>query len=111
LRRRADFQHAYRSGARARGRHVVLFLRIRSEPPDHPRVGVTASRRVGTAVRRSRCKRRLRELLRAAAERLGTRRVDLVANARASCATAPWRELELDFGRCLEQLLRDAERP
>ncbi len=44
------------------GRHVVVFL-MRAEN-DEGRFGVTASRRVGGAVVRSRCKRRLRELYR-----------------------------------------------
>jgi ribonuclease P protein component len=67
---------------------------------------VTASKKVGSAVRRSRCKRRLRELLRAAERELGTERVDLVANARASCAEAEWVDLEDDFTSCLDRLKR-----
>ena len=30
--------------------------------------------------------------------------VELVANARRSCARAPWRDLERDFDRCLERI-------
>ena len=57
--------------------------------------GVTASRRVGSAVVRSRSKRRLRELYRLHRhEFLG---LDAVANARSSTASAPWEELEQDF--------------
>jgi ribonuclease P protein component len=96
----------YRSGRRATGRHVVLFALRRTVPPDHPRAGVTASKKVGSAVRRSRCKRRLRVLLRSAMGELGEMRVDLVANARASCADAAWTDLAADFARCLEQLKR-----
>jgi ribonuclease P protein component len=58
---------------------------------------VTASRRVGGAVVRSRCKRRLRELYRIHRHVFGDFPVDVVANARRSCATAPWKELERDF--------------
>jgi len=96
----------YRSGRRATGRHLVLFALTRTDPPEHPRAGVTASRKIGSAVRRSRCKRRLRVLLRSAVEELGGMRVDLVANARASCADAAWTELEADFARCFERLKR-----
>ncbi len=98
----------YRSGRRATGRHLVLFALSRAQPPDHPRTGVTASKKVGSAVRRSRCKRRLRVLLRAAAAELGEQRVDLVANARASCADVAWHDLEADFARCFERLKRAA---
>ncbi len=96
----------YRSGRRAAGRHVVLFAFERADAPDHPRTGVTASKKVGSAVRRSRCKRRLRVLLRSAAAELGEKRVDLVANARASCADAAWMDLVTDFAGCFERLKR-----
>lgn len=92
LKRRADFQKVYRHGRRVTGKHVVFFL-IQGEG----RFGVTASRKVGSAVRRSRCKRRLRELYRLHRHVMAQGPWDVVVNARASCATAPWHELEHDF--------------
>jgi ribonuclease P protein component len=68
------------------------------------RFGVTASRRVGHAVARSRCKRRLRELYRTKAPSHVIGPVDLVVNARRSVADASWRSLVMDFETCLDRL-------
>jgi ribonuclease P protein component len=46
---------------------------------------------------RSRTKRRLRELYRIHRHEFEGFPVDSVINARASCASAPWSELERDF--------------
>jgi ribonuclease P protein component len=74
------------------------------------RFGVTASRRVGGAVVRSRCKRRLRELYRLHRPELAGMAVDMVANARVSCASAPWLELERDFVSCTRRALDEVKR-
>lgn len=52
---------------------------------------------------RSRSKRRLRELYRLHARKVLRDGIDLVANARAECARAPWGELEAEFLRCLRR--------
>jgi ribonuclease P protein component len=46
---------------------------------------------------RSRCKRRLRELYRIHRHEFDGFAADMVINARGSCASAPWSELERDF--------------
>jgi ribonuclease P protein component len=92
LKRRADYQLLYRHGVKAAGRYVVIFVL-----PGRGRFGVTASRRVGAAVRRSRCKRRLRELYRLHRETIPAGCWDMVANAKPGCATIPWVDLERDF--------------
>jgi ribonuclease P protein component len=94
LKRRVDFQKVYQHGFRVAGQHVVFFV-----TRGQGRFGVTASRKVGSAVRRSRSKRRLRELYRLHRADLPAGQWDVVANARRSCATAPWHELERDFAR------------
>ncbi len=68
------------------------------------RFGVTASRRVGNAVVRGRCKRRLRELYRTRGPNVTERPFDLVVNARTSVATAPWPAVVSDFDECLARL-------
>ncbi len=102
LRRRREFQRVYGQGRRAAGRWLVLFAVSRGEGVPS-RMGITASRRVGGAVVRSRCKRRVRELFRQyfveAAEP-----VDLVINVRRGCSTAPWGELVEDFLTCMSRL-------
>ena len=67
------------------------------------RYGVTASRKVGSAVIRARSKRRLRELYRLHRQSSGLDHLDIVANARFGCAGAPWSELEDDFLRCVQR--------
>ena len=106
LKRRADFQRIYKDGARAAGRHVVVFL-MRAEAHEG-RFGVTASRRVGGAVVRSRCKRRLRELYRTHRHEFDGFPADTVINARRSCASAPWSELEQDFLASVHRALKIA---
>jgi len=68
------------------------------------RFGVTASRKVGNAVIRARSKRRLRELWRHRQTMSVLESLDLVANARRSCARVPWQILERDFDHCLDRL-------
>ncbi len=68
------------------------------------RLGVTASRKVGGAVVRSRCRRRLRELYRTRVPADRAPSVDLVANARRSVAGAPWSALVVDFDDCFDRL-------
>lgn len=99
LKRRADFQRLYTLGARVPGRYVVLFLKKTEEGAG--RFGVTASRKIGGAVSRSKAKRRLRELYRLHREELQLCGVDIVANAKRGTISASWRELERDFVGCL----------
>jgi len=80
---------------------MVLFA-VRTE--GESRFGVTASRKVGNAVFRARSKRRLRELYRTRPLNDVTESLDLVANARRSCARAPWQKLKQDFEFCLDRL-------
>ena len=80
---------------------MVLFA-VQTE--DEGRFGVTASKKVGNAVVRARARRRLRELSRLRRQRAVVRTIELVANARRSCARAPWTALEQDFDGCLGQL-------
>ncbi len=68
------------------------------------RLGITASRKVGGAVVRNRCRRRLRELFRVNYDRLGDSPLDLVVNARRGCENAPWKTLEQEYKRCLRKL-------
>ncbi|MCP4900369.1 MAG: ribonuclease P protein component [bacterium] len=104
IRKRADFQEVYRKGVRVAGRYLLLFALPReSEVDAHSRRGVTATRKVGGAVVRARCKRRLRELYRLRFREFDDNPIDVVLHARSGCDRAPWRVLEKEFDRCLRK--------
>jgi ribonuclease P protein component len=104
LRQREQYRRVYRGGIRAIGRYVVVFALKREPADDGCRLGVTASRRVGGAVVRARCKRRLRELYRLHRAELSGMEADIVLNARPGCADADWAELEEEYRRCVQKL-------
>jgi len=60
VRKRPEFQEIQRLGRRIPTRHFVLIISSAANPTDLPRMGITASRRVGNSVRRSRLKRIVR---------------------------------------------------
>lgn len=78
-------------GQRA-GRLLVVHTRPRTG--QSVRMAVVASRRVGTAVRRNRAKRLLREAARSVSWRPGT---DVVLVARRGCATSGMREVQTEM--------------
>jgi ribonuclease P protein component len=87
-----------RDGVRTNSPSFVLLAapRRNADQHQHPRLGITASRRVGPAVVRSRVKRRIREWFRHHREDLPVNR-DIVVIARSSAATAPWAQLEAEL--------------
>jgi ribonuclease P protein component len=72
------------------------------DPPES-RVGIITTRRIGNAVLRARCRRRIREL-----HRLNRRQIEpgywIVAIAKTDCATAAWKNLETEWLRLLGKL-------
>ncbi|RXF70256.1 ribonuclease P protein component [Hansschlegelia zhihuaiae] len=96
MRRRADFVAATKAGVKVGGPLISLQLRDRAAPDQRPRVGFTATKRIGGAVERNRMKRRLRA---AAGEALA-------GEARAGCDyVLVARRAVLDAG--FDRLLRD----
>ena len=63
IRKRTDYLRIQEAGHRVVSPGFVFMLR-RSEPSRGPRLGITASRRVGNAVERNRAKRLVREAFR-----------------------------------------------
>src|SRR5580698_3741637 len=61
LSRSADFDRVFRSGRSQAGRELVLYVFPRGEDDGAPRIGLSVSRKVGSAVERNRVKRLLRE--------------------------------------------------
>ena len=104
LRKRADYQRCYRKGRRRHGAHSVLY----SAPNElaFPRLGITASKKVGGAVVRFRLKRRVREIYRRWSQRSSLPRFDLVVHLKPSAARASFDQLRLDLTRQLVRLVR-----
>ena len=74
----------------------------------HPRLGITASRKVGAAVVRNRAKRRVRDIFRRHPARAALPAVDLVVHLQPAAGTAEFAALESQLGELLEALCRDA---
>ncbi|HZP56773.1 MAG TPA: ribonuclease P protein component [Dehalococcoidia bacterium] len=97
LRRRRDFDAAYRQG-RSQGNRL-LVVRVVPNGGGPARFGFVAAKAVGGAVERNRLKRRLRAIARALRARDG---LDIVISARRAAAGAPFGEVE----RSVKTLMR-----
>jgi ribonuclease P protein component len=102
-----EFERVYRQGTAYRGR---LFS-VHAFPNEHgnPRLGLSVSRKVGTAVTRNAVRRRLREVVRACTSDIPGN-LDLVVSARPAAAGATFGELQAEFGRALSRFASVAER-
>ncbi len=60
LSRSAEFERVYRQGRSTANRHLVLYA-FPNPSAERPRLGLSVSRKVGSAVERNRVKRLLRE--------------------------------------------------
>lgn len=105
LRSSRAIEQVLRAGRQRAGRHSVVALVPTGR--SRTRLAVVASRRVGTAVRRNRAKRLLREAARALAWRTG---LDVVLVARAECADSEFaavrselRRLAADLGALIQR--------
>ena len=95
IRKRKEFSAVYDRGRRVGSRAFVVFLL----PNDlgHPRLGITAPKRVGGAVVRNRMKRIVREIFRQNREDFGSN--DVVVNVRAPAPGLPFTALKRDLLR------------
>jgi ribonuclease P protein component len=104
IRHRPEFERAYDNGVRVHGRFMTLFLIPNGGTT--PRLGVAATKKLGSAVVRNRAKRLAREVFRRHKLTAG---LDVIVVPRREMLDAPFASLEADYVAALAR--RDRERP
>ncbi|MFN7828695.1 MAG: ribonuclease P protein component [Acidobacteriota bacterium] len=107
LRNSREFRLVYEKGRRYSSPYFNIFV-LRTGSSE-PRLGLTVTKKIGDAVVRNRCKRRLREIVRHYFnERRGASRVvggiDFVINARSSLPAAEYHLVEESFRKLMEMI-------
>jgi len=92
-------------GRRASSNAFVVLVAPRPDAAG-PRLGITASRKVGGSVMRNRVKRRIREWFRRG--RPLTRAVDIVVIVRRAAVELEWSELDRSLSSLLARAVREA---
>ena len=106
VRQRPEFERAYESGQRLRGRFMTLF--VAPNGTTRCRLGVAATRKLGSAVVRNRAKRLARELFRRLKPPAG---LDVVVVPRREMLDAPFAILEADYTQTLARRDREQSHP
>ena len=97
IRRHVDFQRIYEQGVKVHGRYCSLF--VLPNDVGVGRLGITATRKIGGAVRRNRAKRLIREVFR----RNKSDRFDVVVVARRELVDATLTVLEREYRTLLDR--------
>jgi ribonuclease P protein component len=103
LRRRADYLRAYRTGRRRHGAMAILYFV--PNQLGHPRIGITASRKVGPAVVRHRIRRRIKEIYRRWKDRGNLPALDLVVHLKPEARESDFAALQGELLRLLSGVL------
>ncbi len=105
LSRSGEFDRVYREGESSANRHLVLYSFAREDPDQTElRLGVSAGRKIGRAVERTRVKRAVREAFWSLAESLPSGR-DFVVVARPELAQLVASEGTAGVERALRDVL------
>ena len=101
LKENYEFRRMYQRGKSAVSGSMVVYCR--KNRLGHNRLGLTASTKLGHAVVRNRCRRRLREVYRLNTPAL-RQGYDLILVARGRTVTASWKELNDTFMKLCRKL-------
>lgn len=85
---------------------MIVYFQSGATP--EARLGITASRKVGSSVVRQKTKRRIREIFRRWSGRPELAKIDLVVHLKPEAGRAPFLPLREDFERLLCGLPRSA---
>ena len=97
VRRRADYLRCYRTGRRRQGSLALLYFVPNQR--EGPRLGITASRKVGNAVIRHRLKRRIKEIYRRWQDRSQLPALDLVVHLKPEAGKSDFPTLRAEVQR------------
>ena len=97
---RSEFVAAARHGRKLVSSSLVVQIHNRGDDA-HPRIGITATRKIGNAVTRNRAKRRLRALARDVLARHARPGHDYVLIARHNTPTKAWPVMEAECDRLM----------
>ena len=101
---RAGFLAARSKGAKALARGLVIQAVNRHS--DDWRIGLTATKKIGTAVTRNRARRRMRALARDHLSPLAKNGIDYVLIARHDTVTADWQDMANGLQKAIRYLHR-----
>src|SRR5215470_8171566 len=102
LRNSRQFRRVYDQGARFHTPFFSAFF-LRNDVGEQ-RYGITVTRRIGGAVARNRCKRRLREVVRNYEPGAScTEGFDLVLNVKAGLVEADFKQLQESFSQVISR--------
>ncbi len=104
IRKKKDFLELYKKGYRHRGNHFNFIYR--SNSLNFSRMGVVVSKKIGSAVKRNRIKRRLRALFRTNKELL-KKSVDLLIIPKKEALNASPLSLKLEYLSALQKIFQN----
>jgi len=102
LQRRTDYLKCYRTGRRRHGSLAIIYFA--PNQLGHPRLGITASRKVGKAVTRQRLKRRIKEIYRRWQDRGQLPALDLVVHLKPEAGKSDFPALRTELTRLFSGL-------
>ena len=101
--KREVFKRVYEQGRKIQGRHFTAFTLENAE--GRPRLGITATRKIGNSVERNRARRLVREAFRKN-KWLAEVGVDIVINVKPLLVDASYRDVEVEFIALLQRVSR-----